>query len=112
MEDVPPVINDEIPPADDATHATTPPRVHTSSPVHTSIAHDQPEGSPSTNPPPDNIDPALTPIQEVHCRKSIWKTPKRKRGSNRPIEKEVKETTVPPCRLTRSMMKRKKSLSP
>lgn len=112
LEDVPPAINDEIPPADAATHTTTPSQVNTSSPVDTPIVNDQAEGSPSTNPPSNNIDPAPTPIQEVHLRKSMWKTPKRKRGSNRPVEKEVKEMVVPPRRFTRSMMKRKKSLSP
>lgn len=42
----------------------------------------------------------------------MWKTPKRKRGSNRPIVKGVKETPDPPPRLTIIMAKKKKLSSP
>jgi len=61
MEDVPPTIDDEIPPADAATHATTPSQANTSSPVHTPIVNDRAKDSPFTNPPADNVDLAPTP---------------------------------------------------
>jgi len=110
LEDVPPIVNEEeIPPINDT---TTTPQIHSSSPAHTPIAHDLPENSPPVISPSDTINPAPTPMQQIHLRKSIWKTPKRKRGSNRPIEKEEKEITVPTRRLTRSMMKKPRSPSP
>ena len=62
-----------------------------------------------SNPSPDH---EKTPAQETQPRKSIWRAPKRKRGSNRPVKSEPKESQDPPRRRTRSMMKNQKLPSP
>lgn len=53
-----------------------------------------------------------TTVQEMQPRRSIWKAPKRKRGSNRPVKNEPKESQDPPRWMTRSMVKNQKPPSP
>jgi len=87
-EDVPPTVTTHIetPPLD-VPLPNVPPSVNTQ--VDTSLPGDtlsvnvQSKNSPLVDPLPDNT-PSLvheqTPVQEVYPRKSIWKTPKWKRG--------------------------------
>jgi len=109
LEDVPSTVHEEeVSPIHDT---PTSPQTHTVSPTHSPITHDHSENFSPVIPPSDTINPTPTPMQQSHVRKSIWKTPKRKRGSNRPKAQEEQETTVPTRRLTRSMLKKPRSPS-
>ena len=103
-EDVPPAVDAHIenPSIDVPLPNVTPSQADTSLPAD----------SPLVDPPSDDLVHKQTPAQEVHHRRSMWKTPKRKRGSNQPVVSEVKETLDPPQRLTRSTMKKKNLSSP
>ena len=67
-----------------------------------------------TNPTESNSSPIREKnlVQKTQPRKSIWKAPKRKRGSNRSVKSEPKEIQNPPRRMTRSMIRNQKLPSP
>jgi len=110
LEDVPSTVHDEeVSPIDDT---PTSPQVHIPSPTHSPITHVYPDTSSPVIPSSNTINPTPTPMQQSHVRKSMWKTPKRKRGSNRPKEHEEQEIIAPTRRLTRSMLKKPRSPSP
>jgi hypothetical protein len=102
LEDVPSTVRDEeIAPIHDT------PTSPNQSPIHSHL-----DASSPVIPSSDTIIPTPTPMQQSHIRKSMWKTPKRKRGSNRPKEPEEQKAIAPTRRLTRSMLKKPRSLSP
>ena len=86
-EDVPPAVDDHVenPSIDASIPDITPSKADDSLPVDTPLDSDQVESSSFINPQSDNAEPEQTPAQEVQHRKSMWKTPKRKRGSNHPF---------------------------
>jgi len=107
LEDVPSTVHvEEVSPNHDT------PTSPIYSPIHSPNTHVHPDTSSPVIPSADTITPTPTPMQQSHVRKSMWKTPKRKRGSNRPKEPEEQEAIAPTRRLTRSMLKKPRSLSP